>query len=128
VIGLIAGVLVVYSVLFFDKVHVDDPVGAVSVHLVNGIFGTLAVGLFATESGLFYGGGFGQTVTQLIGIAAFGAMTFGLSSIVWFVLKATIGIRVSKEEEMEGLDSGEHGMEAYPGFVQATQELRTEVI
>ncbi len=128
IIGLAAGVIVVYSVLFFDRIHVDDPVGALSVHLVNGAFGTLAVGLFHTEVGLFYGGGVGQTVTQLIGIAAFGAMTFTLSSVVWLTLKATVGIRVSKEEELEGLDAGEHGMEAYPGFVQAAQEMRTEVI
>jgi len=128
IIGLIAGVLVVYSVLFFDKVKVDDPVGATSVHLVNGIFGTLAVGLFHTEAGLFYGGGFGQTISQLIGIVSVGVMVFGLSAIAWLAIKATMGIRVTKEEELEGLDAGEHGMEAYPGFVQATAEMRTEVI
>jgi len=127
IIGLVAGVLVVYAVLFFDKVKIDDPVGALSVHLVNGMFGTLAVGLFATDGGLFFGGGFGKTMTQAIGIVAVGAMTFSLSSIAWLLLKATIGIRVSKEEELEGLDTGEHGMEAYAGFVQA-QEMRAEVI
>ena len=128
IIGLAAGVIVVYSVLFFDKVKLDDPVGALSVHLVNGVFGTIAVGLFATDGGLFYGGGFGKTVTQLIGIGAIGATTFGLSSLVWLALKSTVGIRVSVDEELEGLDSGEHGMEAYPGFVQATQEMRTEIV
>jgi Amt family ammonium transporter len=128
IIGLVAGVLVVYSVLFFDRIKIDDPVGALSVHLVNGAFGTLAVGLFATDGGLFYGGGFGKTMTQLVGIAAIGAMTFALSSVVWLALRSTVGIRVSAAEELEGLDTGEHGMEAYAGFVQAPQEMRTEVI
>jgi Amt family ammonium transporter len=126
IIGLIAGVLVVYAVLFFDKVKIDDPVGALSVHLVNGAFGTLAVGLFATEGGLFFGGGFGKTFTQLTGIAAVGVTTFALSMVAWFVLRATVGIRVSKQEEIEGLDTGEHGMEAYAGFVQ--QEMRAAEI
>jgi Amt family ammonium transporter len=128
VIGGIAGVLVVYAVLFFDKVKLDDPVGALSVHLVNGVFGTLAVGLFATDGGLLFGGGAGKTVTQLIGIGAVGATTFALSAVVWLALRATIGIRVSVSEEIEGLDTGEHGMEAYAGFVQAPRMARTEVI
>ena len=127
IIGLVAGVLVVYAVLFFDQVKIDDPVGAISVHLVNGVFGTLCVGLFATDGGLFMGGGFGKTITQLIGIGAVGATTFVLSLAAWMLLKATVGIRVSKEEELTGLDTGEHGMEAYPGFVPS-QEMRTEVI
>jgi Amt family ammonium transporter len=126
VIGLIAGVLVVYAVLFFDKVRIDDPVGALSVHLVNGAFGTLCVGLFATDGGLFFGGGFGKTITQLIGIGAVGATTFAVSIAAWMLLKATVGIRVSKSEEIEGLDAGEHGMEAYAGFVQ--QEMRAAEI
>ncbi len=126
-IGLTAGVLVVYAVLFFDKVRVDDPVGAISVHLVNGVFGTLAVGLFATEGGLFFGGGAGMLLTQAYGVAGFGAMAFGLSLIVWLALKATVGVRVSADEEDEGLDTGEHGMEAYPGFVPS-REARAEVI
>jgi Amt family ammonium transporter len=128
IIGLIGGVLVVYAVLFFDKMKIDDPVGALSVHLVNGMFGTLAVGLFATDGGLFMGGGMSKTITQLIGIAATGAFVFAASAIVWFLLKATMGIRVSANEEMEGLDTGEHGMEAYPGFVQATHEMRGEIV
>jgi Amt family ammonium transporter len=127
VIGLIAGVLVVYAVLFFDKVRIDDPVGAISVHLVNGVFGTLCVGLFATDGGLFMGGGFGKTAIQLVGIAAVGATTFVLSFGTWTFIKVTMGVRVSKEEELEGLDTGEHGMEAYPGFVPS-QEMRAEVI
>jgi Amt family ammonium transporter len=126
IIGLVAGVLVVYAVLFFDKVKIDDPVGAISVHLVNGVFGTLAVGLFASDGGLFFGGGFGKTVTQLVGIGAVGATTFALSMVAWLILKSTIGIRVSKSEEIEGLDVGEHGIEAYAGFVQ--QEMRAAEI
>ena len=118
IIGAIAGVVVVYSVLFFDRVKLDDPVGALSVHLVNGVFGTLAVGLFATEGGLFFGGGMASTVAQLTGIAAVGATTFVLAFAVWFVLKATIGVRVTEAEELEGLDISEHGMEAYVGFAQ----------
>jgi Amt family ammonium transporter len=116
IIGLLSGVLVVFAVIFFDKVHLDDPVGALSVHLVNGVFGTLAVGLFATEGGLFHGGGLALTLTQIKGILAVGAFTAAASAIVWYALKGTIGIRVSPEEEREGLDAGEHGMEAYSGI------------
>ncbi len=116
IIGTLAGVLVVFAVIFFDKVKVDDPVGALSVHLVNGVFGTFAVGLFATEGGLFYGGGIGLLLTQIKGILAVGGFTAVASAIVWYALKVTVGIRVSPEEEREGLDAGEHGMEAYTGF------------
>ena len=128
IIGLVAGVLVVYAVLFFDRVKIDDPVGALSVHLVNGAFGTLCVGLFATDGGLFFGGGFAKTLNQIIGIASVGALTFVLSMAVWLGLKATMGIRVSKSEELEGLDTGEHGMAAYGGFVMNPAEARTEVV
>jgi len=127
VIGLAAGVLVVYAVLFFDKVKLDDPVGALSVHLVNGVFGTLCVGLFATDGGLFFGGGTSKLMTQLIGVAAVGGATLVLSAVCWYAVKFTMGLRVTANEEMEGLDVGEHGMEAYPGFVP-TQEMRAEVI
>jgi Amt family ammonium transporter len=127
-IGLAAGVLVVYAVLFFDRVKLDDPVGALSVHLVNGVWGTLAVGLFATQGGLFYGGGIAKTLTQVTGIAAIGALVFTLSFALWALLKATVGIRVTKDEEIEGLDIGEHGIEAYAGFVQANQEMSTEIV
>jgi Amt family ammonium transporter len=128
IIGSIAGVLVVLSVLFFDKVKVDDPVGAISVHLVCGVFGTLAVGLFAqaeftpntTGNGLFFGGGGGLLMAQLAGILGVGAFVFVISMIFWQVLKATVGIRVSAEEEVEGLDVGEHGNTAYPDFVSVT--------
>jgi Amt family ammonium transporter len=124
VIGLLAGVLVVFAVIFFDRVKLDDPVGALSVHLVNGVFGTLAVGLFATDGGLFMGGGAALIVTQLKGILAVGAFTAVSSAVVWYLLKATIGIRVSPEEEREGLDTGEHGMEAYPGFTSHAPAMK----
>src|SRR5688572_12358187 len=129
--GGVAGGLVVFSVIFWDKLRVDDPVGALSVHLVCGVFGTLCVGLFASPAvistyamdvyckpGLFYGGGASQVITQLIGIGAVGGTVFAASLIAWAILKATVGIRVSAAEEVEGLDIGEHGMEAYPGFAK----------
>ena len=125
IIGLIAGFLVVVAVLFFDKIKIDDPVGATSVHLVNGVFGTLCVGLFAqaefspntTGNGLFFGGGAGLLIKQLVGVVGVGAFVFIISLIFWKIIAATIGIRVSAEEEMEGLDIGEHGNVAYPDFV-----------
>ncbi|MBI5787506.1 MAG: ammonium transporter [Candidatus Schekmanbacteria bacterium] len=125
IIGLISGILVVYSVMFFDKIKLDDPVGALSVHLANGVFGTLCVGLFAqdkitgtaTGNGLFYGGGTTLLMSQLIGIVSVGAFSFTLSMIAWLIIKATVGIRVTLQEEIEGLDIGEHGNSAYPEFV-----------
>lgn len=122
IIGMAGGVLVVYSVLAFDRLEIDDPVGALSVHLVNGIWGTAAVGLFATEGGLFFGGGASKLLVQLTGIAAIGALVSACSFVTWLVMKRSAGIRVSADEEMEGLDVGEHGMEAYPGFVQGAPE------
>jgi ammonium transporter, Amt family len=124
VIGLIGGALVVLSVLFFDRVKIDDPVGATSVHLVCGIFGTLAVGLFAqdhfspntTGNGLLFGGGLKLLIAQLIGVIAVGIFVLTASGIVWGIIKAVMGIRVTAEEEMEGLDLGEHGIAAYPDF------------
>ena len=124
IIGLIAGVLVVGSVLFFDRLKVDDPVGAISVHLVCGAFGTVAVGLFAqdhfapntTGNGLLYGGGLGLLTAQIVGILAVGVFVVITSAIAWGILKAVVGIRVSAEEEHEGLDVGEHGIKAYPEF------------
>jgi Amt family ammonium transporter len=127
-IGVIAGALVVLGVMFFDKIRADDPVGATSVHLLNGIFGTLCVGLFATpdrlvrsgnteqKAGLFYGGGAEQFLDQLIGVLAAGVYVAVVAAIAWLVLKAAIGIRVSAQEEHEGLDIGEHGNRAYYGF------------
>lgn len=123
IIGLIAGVIVVFSVAFFDAIKIDDPVGATSVHLVCGIWGTLAVGLFATEGGLFFGGGVTQLIAQIIGIVAIGAFTVIFSAIVWTILKVTIGIRVDAEDERRGLDIAEHGMEAYSGFVKEADVL-----
>ncbi len=107
IIGLIAGAIIPVSVVFFDKRKIDDPVGATSVHLVCGIFGTLAVGIFGSKAGG------GQIVTQLIGIAAIGVFSFAFAFIAFFALKATVGIRVDEEEEARGLDIGEHEMQAY---------------
>ena len=107
IIGLIAGAIIPLSVVFFDKRKIDDPVGATSVHLVCGIFGTLAVGLFGAKAGG------DQLVTQLIGVAAIGVFSFIFAFVVFFILKATTGIRVDEEEEARGLDIGEHEMQAY---------------
>ncbi|TGK34480.1 ammonium transporter [Leptospira gomenensis] len=119
IIGFVAGILVVLSVLFFDRIHIDDPVGAVSVHGVCGAWGTLAAGLFAQEAfggvnGLFFGGDWSVVFTQLSGIGIAFVWSFGVSSIIFLVLKYTLGLRVSEEEEITGLDILEHGNEAYP--------------
>lgn len=120
-LGLIAGALVVLSVIFFDRIGVDDPVGAVSVHGVCGALGTLAVGLMHRELGLFNGGGTGQLMIQMLGVAVAFVWSFGLSMAMFLALKATIGMRVSPQEEMEGLDMHEHGMLAYPpGWIAAS--------
>jgi Amt family ammonium transporter len=116
IIGLIAGILVVYSVLFFDRIKVDDPVGAISVHLMNGMWGTFAVGLFHREVGIFYGGGPKQLFIQIVGILSVAAFSVVFNLILWKIIKICMGLRVSEEEEMGGLDIGEHGMEAYPDF------------
>ncbi len=117
IIGGVAGVLVVLSVRFFDAVlKVDDPVGAVSVHGVCGAWGTLAVGLFAIDGGLFYSGGWHQLGVQLLGVVTAFGWAFGLGMILFLAIKHTIGLRVSRDEELRGLDVGEHGMEAYSGF------------
>ena len=136
IIGAVSGVIVVFAVVFFDRIHIDDPVGATSVHLCCGVFGTLCVGLFAQEgvttlsgrSGLLFGGGAGLLGVELLGIAAVGAFTFASSALVWLILKKTMGIRVSREEELQGLDIGEHGNAAYPDFAPAapTAELDGE--
>jgi Amt family ammonium transporter len=117
IIGAIGGILVVLAVLFIDHIlKIDDPVGAVSVHGVCGAWGTLAVGLFNMESGLFYGGGISQLGIQLLGVLACFAWAFGLGLVMFVLISKTIGLRVSEEEELKGLDIGEHGMEAYGGF------------
>lgn len=130
IIGAIAGVIVVFAVLMFDKLKLDDPVGALSVHLVNGIFGTLCVGLFAQKGicsaaatisdGLFFGGGMTQLMPQIYGVLLVGVITFVGSLVFWYILKAIFGIRVTEKEEIEGLDIGEHGQEAYPDFAART--------
>jgi Amt family ammonium transporter len=125
VIGTVAGLLVVVSVVSFDRLRIDDPVGALSVHLVNGVFGTLCVGLFAqdgitgvaTGSGLFFGGGARLLLAQAAGVCGTAAYVFLVSLLVWFVLKRTMGIRVALQEEIDGLDIGEHGNSAYPEFL-----------
>ncbi len=109
-IGTVAGIVVVYSVMFFDRIKIDDPVGAVSVHLVCGVWGTLAVGLVGEMAG------FDQFVSQLIGVLAYGSVAFGCAVGIFALLKATMGLRVDPEEEIEGLDISEHGMSAYPDF------------
>ncbi|MCP9816929.1 ammonium transporter [Synechococcus sp. GreenBA-s] len=121
VIGFIAGILVVYSVAIVDKLGIDDPVGAWSVHGTCGIWGTLAVGLFNLDKGLFTGHGFAQLGYQIVGAVAIGLFSIITSWIVWTVIgKVFGGIRVTEQEELEGLDIGEHGMEAYPDFVSAS--------
>jgi Amt family ammonium transporter len=120
VIGAVGGVLVVLSVLAFDRIKIDDPVGALSVHLVNGVWGTLALGLFyddgiatavaALATGLSPAA---QFMSQLKGVVYVGIFTFGASLVVWYAIKLIVGVRVSPEEEEEGLDIGEHGMHAY---------------
>ena len=126
IIGAVAGLLVVFGVWLLDfKLHIDDPVGAVAVHMMNGIWGTIATGLFATTtapgndsvSGLFYGGGFHQLGLQLLGFVTVAAWTVVTMIIVFSIIKAIFGLRVSEEEEIEGLDSTEHGLaSAYSGF------------
>ncbi|SHM56367.1 ammonium transporter, Amt family [Cyclobacterium lianum] len=114
IIGFVGGILVVFGVVLFDKIKVDDPVGAISVHLICGIWGTLAVGIFGDLAGG------SQILSQLTGIVAIGAFCVAFSFVVFFVLKKTTGIRVDEREEIEGLDINEHGMHAYPDF--ATKE------
>lgn len=126
IIGAVSGVLVVFGVWLLDyKLHIDDPVGAVAVHCLNGIWGTLAVGLFATTSapgndaftGLFYGGGISLLLKQIIGIVCVCAWTAVTITITFYIIKATVGLRVSEEEEIVGLDACEHGLSsAYAGF------------
>lgn len=108
IIGLVAGVIVVFAVGFFDKIRIDDPVGAISVHLVCGIWGTLAVGIFGGPDFSF--------MVQLAGVAAYGAFTVVCSFVLFYAIKLAMGIRVTQEEEIRGLDITEHGMESYPDF------------
>tara|TARA_B110000971_G_C19972964_1_gene483538 strand:- start:68 stop:1321 length:1254 start_codon:yes stop_codon:yes gene_type:complete len=116
VIGLIAGVLVDVAVLYIDKLKIDDPVGAIAVHGVNGLFGALAVGLFATEGGLFFGGGAAMLWTQALGVIVIGAFSFIVTFILMKIMQKTFGIRISKEEESAGIDAVTFGVEAYSTF------------
>ena len=110
-IGAVGGVLVVFSIIALDKIRIDDPVGAISVHGAAGIWGLLAVGI---SQGDF----FGLLGPQLLGIAVIFAWTFGASLVVWYLLKLAMGIRISVEEEYEGADLSECGVEAYPEFAK----------
>ena len=143
VIGSVAGLLVVFGVWLLDnKLRIDDPVGAVAVHCMNGIWGTLSVGLFATDTapgysianasgktltGLFYGGGFELMGLQLLGFLAVAAWTVVTITITFLVIKATVGLRVSSEEEITGLDATEHGLpSAYAGFAMLPEIINEE--
>ncbi|MEM7112197.1 MAG: ammonium transporter [Chloroflexota bacterium] len=135
IIGLIAGPILVYGIEFVERVlRVDDPVGAVAVHGFNGIWGTVAIGLFASPAagtltemgevaGLFYGGGFTQLGIQLVGALAISAWAFGSAYVLFYLLRATVGIRVSQREELEGLDISEHGTISYPEFGPAATDI-----
>lgn len=134
IIGIVAGIVVVFAVGFFDKIKIDDPVGATSVHLVCGVWGTLALGIFseadkfgatpAPKLGLFFGGGLEQVIYQVIGIATVGLFTTVFSFIAWYAIVAISGgIRVTQEEEFNGLDISEHGMEAYHGFSKESESM-----
>ena len=113
IIGVIAGILVDVAVIFIDKLKIDDPVGAVAVHGVNGLFGTLAVGLFAAEGGLLFGGGSDLFVTQLIGVITIASFSFVVTYILFKIIDKTIGIRISREEEIAGIDAASFGVESY---------------
>jgi len=123
IIGAVAGAIVIFAVSFFDRIRIDDPVGAISVHGVCGAFGTIAVGLFSTldaeesagvlKEGLFYGGGADQLIAQIVGVVSIAAFVLVTSGILFMVIKKTVGLRVSEQEELEGLDVHEHGAPGY---------------
>ena len=110
IIGFIAGIIIVFAVSIIDRLKLDDPVGAIAVHLICGIWGTLAVGIFGSLAS------WSQFSTQLIGVTAYAVTCVISSFLIFYILKSTIGIRVSEREELEGLDSHEHGMSAYPDY------------
>lgn len=143
IIGLVAGVLVVYSCLFFERtLKIDDPVGAISVHGICGVWGTLAIGLFgqrsidiqywdessAIKDGLFFGGGFEQLGVQALGAAAVFVFIFGLMYLVFYIIKSVFGLRVTDEEQIEGLDIGEHGNVAYGDFAMEERPTAHTII
>jgi len=127
-IGIVGGIIVVVGTLFLDKIRIDDPVGAVPVHCMNGIWGTLAVGIFGHKSlglardGLLHGGGFAQLGVQVLGVASAAAFVALTMIIIFRAMDKTVGLRVSREEELKGLDICQHGMEAYSGFQIFTTE------
>lgn len=116
IIGLVAGILVEQAVVGIDRLKIDDPVGAIAVHGCNGLFGTIAVGLFAKEKGLLLGGGTQLFITQTIGVLVIGIFSFGVTYLILTLLKKSIGIRVSREEELSGIDAGSFGVESYSTF------------
>ncbi|MFC1806823.1 ammonium transporter [Candidatus Omnitrophota bacterium] len=122
IIGAVGGIIVVLGVVLLDKLRIDDPVGAVPVHGLNGIWGTLAIGIFGMKSlgvannGLLYGGGLKQLFIQLLGVGSVIIFILAAMGIVFKIIDSTIGLRVSRDEELKGLDIGEHGMESYAGF------------
>jgi Amt family ammonium transporter len=109
-IGAIAGALIVFAVSLVDKIKLDDPVGAIAVHLICGVWGTLAVGVFGAKAG------FDQFIIQLVGVSCYAGFCIITSFVIIYTLKKTVGIRVSEREELEGLDAHEHKMDAYPDF------------
>ena len=116
IIGLVAGILVDYGVLIIDRMKIDDPVGAIAVHGVNGFFGTLAVGLFSIKGGLFTTGSFNLLGVQALGVTVISLFSFVLTYTIFIVMKKTIGIRISPQEESAGIDAAEYGVEAYSTF------------
>ncbi|MBN2471855.1 MAG: ammonium transporter [Anaerolineae bacterium] len=126
VIGAIAGVLVYYGVDLMETLKIDDPVGAFPVHGINGIFGTLAIGLFATDGGLFYGGGFAQLGVQLVGVLAAIAYVFPISLLMFYIIKKTVGLRVEENIERAGIDGFYHGIASYPEFTPGAYSLPTK--
>jgi ammonium transporter, Amt family len=119
-IGAIGSTLALFAVTFFDKVHVDDPVGALPVHLVNGVWGTLSIGFFHETAGLFFGGGFRQLGIQALGVLSVAAWVVLTAGLLFYTIKHTVGLRVSPQEELAGLDLGEHGATSYPEFQTRT--------
>jgi Amt family ammonium transporter len=121
VVGFITSFVMLFGIEFIDKVaKIDDPVGAVGVHGISGAFGTIAVGLFAVDGGLFFGGGTGLLTTQVIGVLAVAAWTISTSFILFKTIDITVGLRVTEEEESSGLDMHEHGIESYADFAPRT--------
>ncbi|MDG2396812.1 MAG: ammonium transporter [Flavobacteriaceae bacterium] len=116
IIGLIAGILVDIAVVFIDKIQIDDPVGAIAVHGVNGFFGTVAVGFFASEGGLFFGGGSQLLITQILGVLVIAIFSFILTFIIMKLIQKFVGVRISREEELAGIDAASFGVQSYSTY------------